>query len=165
MSRRGFTLVELIIGVPQQKIVMAIALPRIGDAMVAQNARAGRDAVASQHAKARAVAIQRGRSTRLVFNGNSMVIVSRHPVTGAVDTVGNVEDLLGRFGVTVATTRDTLAFDARGLGTESNATTITVTRAAQRLARERKLIDNGPSHSRFDCCPMVGRFAYATSRT
>ena len=57
-----------------------------------------------------------------------MVIRSVHPMTGVVDSVGAVENMIQRFTVDVTATRDSLVFDGRGLGTESSETFIYVRR-------------------------------------
>ena len=130
MNQRGFTLIELLIVIGIMGLIAALAVPRIGRTLVRQSVRGARDAVVGMHAKARAAAVQKGRSTRLVISGNTLLIRTQHPVTGVVDTVGTVEDLYSRFGVTVATSRDSLVFDARGIGTESSPTKITVSRGS-----------------------------------
>jgi prepilin-type N-terminal cleavage/methylation domain-containing protein len=126
MNRRGFTLLEVLIVIGLVGVMAALGIPRIRRAIVRQNVRSARDAVVTMHAKARAVAIQRGSATALVFQANNVLIVSRHPVTGAPDTIGQPTDLHGRYGVTVNRTRDTLVFDSRGLGMETGNTKVTV---------------------------------------
>ena len=46
------------------------------------------------------------------------------------DTIGVVEDLNARFGVTVTASDDTIRFDPRGFGLNGTAQTITVARGA-----------------------------------
>ena len=130
MNRHGFTLMELLIAVALVAVMAAMAVPRIGTALTRQSVRSARGAVVTLHAKARGAAIQRGRRTDLIFTGNTVLVRTRHPVTGALDTVGSPENLLRRYGVTVSTSRDTLTFDPRGLGMESGNTKITVQKGA-----------------------------------
>jgi len=130
MNRRGMTLIELVIVFALIGLMAAIAVPRIGDALAKRNARSARNAIITMHAKARAAAIQRGRPASLVFDGNTVLVVSRNPVTAAIDTVDKPEDLHERFGATVSTTRDTLTFDSRGIGTASGDTEVIVTKGA-----------------------------------
>ena len=126
MNRRGFSLLALLIALGLIAVMAALAVPRIGNALQKERVRSARGAVETLHAKARAVAIQRGRRAALVFQGNTLLVLTRHPVTGALDTVGSVEDLNSRYGVTIVTSRDTLRFDPRGLGMESSDTKIAV---------------------------------------
>ena len=130
MNRRGFTLIELLIVIGLTGVILMLAAPRLGRTLARQSVRGARDAVAGMHAKARAAAIQRGTATKLVFSGNTVLILAEHPVTGVVDTVGEPADLSSRHGVTVTASRSSLAFDARGLGTEGSATTITVSKGS-----------------------------------
>ncbi len=128
MNERGLTLIELVIAIGLVGLMAAIAFPRIGDALRKQSVRSARAAVVAMHAKARASAIQRARATAFVVSGNTVLVVSRHPVTGALDTIDAPENLQNRYGVTVLSTRDTLSFDPRGLGTQGEDTKITVTK-------------------------------------
>lgn len=129
--RAGVTLIELLIVVVILGLIVVIGVPRISRGLVQQDVRSARDAIAGMHATARAAAIQRSRPTRLVFGSNTMLIRSQDPVTGTLDTIGAVVDLESRFGVSLASTRDSLVFDARGLGTEGGSTVITVSRAGR----------------------------------
>ncbi|MGD2136116.1 MAG: prepilin-type N-terminal cleavage/methylation domain-containing protein, partial [Gemmatimonadales bacterium] len=126
MRNRGFTIIEVLIVIGLIGLMAAIAMPRIGDALINQNVDSGRAAVVSMHAKARAVAIQRGMTSALVFNGNTVLVISRNPVTRAVDTVGAPNDLYDRYGVSVVTSRDTLQFDPNGIGADGGDTKVTV---------------------------------------
>lgn len=124
----GFSLVEMVIVVVLIGVMLAIGLPFFRSSTNSGSVRGASDAVASMHARAKLTAIQRGRATRLMFNtAASRVWVVASKATGSgQDTVGAVEDLSERFGVTLRTSRDSLIFTPRGVGTELSGTTIIV---------------------------------------
>jgi prepilin-type N-terminal cleavage/methylation domain-containing protein len=130
MTKNGFTLIELIVVVGLIGLLSTLMFPTLAGSLQKQDVRVARDAVASLHAKAKANAVRRGLSTTLHLAGGAIYITSTHPVTGALDTLsGGVQDLDLRWGVGLRTTRDDLVFDSRGLGTETSATTIVVSKS------------------------------------
>jgi prepilin-type N-terminal cleavage/methylation domain-containing protein len=130
MNRRGLTLIEIVIVIVLIGAMAGYAIPRIGDAITKQNVRSARTLFVSMHARARATAIQRASRTQLVVSNGQLRIVSINPVTGAAQTVGNVEDLTQRYGVTVAPSSLTLTFDARGIGTEASQTEVSISKGS-----------------------------------
>jgi prepilin-type N-terminal cleavage/methylation domain-containing protein len=133
MGRRGFSLIEILTVIIMIGLVAAMAIPKFGTTLSRQNVRGARLLITTMHAKARNAAVFRGRQTALVLKNGRLVIVSRHPVTGAVDTVGRTEsDIVGLYGVSFVVNpsgRDTLFFNAGGLGSETGQTTIFVAKA------------------------------------
>lgn len=127
---RGFTLIEILIVVTLVGILMTVGIPRFREASSKQSVRGAMSALASMHARAKAIAIQRARTTalRLDAAAGTAVIVSSG-IGGTVDTVGSVESMVQRFGVTFTTTQTGLIFSPRGIGTNSAATTIIITKA------------------------------------
>lgn len=112
-------------------VLMSIAIPYFRGATLRSSVRGAMDAIASMHSLARATAIQRGRTSRLVMvPASSRVYVIANRATGGavVDTVGSVENLGERFGVSLTTTRDTLVFTPRGIGAELTGTTVIVSK-------------------------------------
>ncbi len=128
MNRRGFSLIELVIAIVLIGVLAAFMIPRIGDGIQKQKVRSARNAITTMHARARATAIRRGRLVALVCRSNRILLLSRHPVTGVPDTIAS-QNLADLFGVTLSADRDSLAFDARGLGMESGNTQIVVSKA------------------------------------
>lgn len=126
MGNRGVTLMELLVVIVLIGVMAGLAMPRIGTAITEQNVRSARNAVVMMHAKARSTAIQRSRRTVLWFDGNKVIIRSQDPMTLDVDTVGVPDDLREKYGVTLLSSRDSLVFDPRGLGTETSNTMVTV---------------------------------------
>jgi prepilin-type N-terminal cleavage/methylation domain-containing protein len=132
MNQRGFSLIEILTVMIMVGIMVSIAIPRFGFTLSRQDVRGARNLFTTTHAKARASAVSRGRRTAFAIKNGELAILSAHPVTGAVDTVGSVDDLIERFGVTFTvdpSSRVTLVFDGRGLGTEATTTTVIVSKA------------------------------------
>ena len=127
MNRRGFSLIELLIVIVLIGAISSFAIPMIRRGMEARRVSGARIAITTMNAKARALAVQRSRQVRFVVTGNEIRLLSLHPVTGAV-TVVEQRNLNTVYGVSVASTRDTLYYDPRGIGLQNSSTTMVVAR-------------------------------------
>ena len=127
---RGFTLIETLLVIVIIGTLTTFAFPFLRKGQDRASLRSATDAIAGMHAIARAVASHRARRTVFELGSGVMVIRSTDPLTGAVDSVGAVENMNQRFTVDVTSTRDSLVFDARGLGTETSETYIYVRRGS-----------------------------------
>ena len=127
-SSRGFTLIEMLMVVVIVGIVLRVALPFLRTSTDKSSVHGAMDAIESLHARAKAVAIQRGRIGGLVLDASSgkAYIVVRNIGATAWDTVGSVENMNSRFGVTFTTTSPSIVFSPRGIGANASATTIIV---------------------------------------
>jgi len=123
--RRGYTVVELLLVVSIVGVVVALALPRtllVLDRIAVHAAAAD---VGATLATARAVALA----------GRSAVAVDVDSASGTLRVRRGVERLWSRnigqaHGVEVRTSRDSLAFDGRGLGVGAANLSIVIRRGA-----------------------------------
>ena len=128
MNREGFSLVELLIVIVLIGLITALVAPRIGSVIDRRNIFGARVAITTLNAKARAVAVQRGRPVALARDGNTFLILARRPLTGALDTVDR-QNLYEAFKVTIGASRDTLLYDPRGLGLQNSTSSFYVMRS------------------------------------
>lgn len=132
MTRRnGFTLVETLIAVVMVSLLMLITFPKVGTALARHNLRGARTSVVNAAARARAAAQEGTRVTWLKFNGTeALVTASPRRVSDAfgstIDTVGTVQDLAEGYGVTIASTADSIRFSPSGFGGLGATQTITL---------------------------------------
>lgn len=126
--RTGFSLLELLTVVTVMGLMMAIAAPRVADALVRRNVKGARVAVASLYARARIHAVQTRRPTTLQFS-DSLAWVTVGGAAG-LDTVGSVQNLAREFGVTIAST-GTIAVQPTGLVNAGAPIRVTVTKAGK----------------------------------
>src|SRR5437868_3155030 len=114
MTKRGFTLVEMLMVVVLIGILMRFALPFFRTSNTKADVRSAMDAIAALHGLTKQTAVQKSRVAKLVIDRvNYVMVVVANKVSGAgVDTVGRVQDLASRFGITLSTipARDTLIF-------------------------------------------------------
>jgi prepilin-type N-terminal cleavage/methylation domain-containing protein len=133
-SMRGFTLIEMLMVVVIIGIMLRFGLPYFRSSNTKADVRGAMDAIAAMHNLSKTQAVIRGRVTRLVIDraAGTVVTVSNKVTGTGVDTVGRVQSLFSRFGVTISSspTRDTLTFTPRGLGTEAGDTKIIVTKGS-----------------------------------
>ena len=133
MNKRGFSLMEILTVMVMIGIMASFAVPRFNSTLAKQSVRGARAAITTAHSRARNSAISRGRRTAFALKDGVLAVISRNPVTGTRDTVGKTTDTVtARFGVTVTvnpSTRDSLIFDSRGLGTEASGTDIYISKS------------------------------------
>lgn len=128
---RGFSLIEVLIVLTLVAAMMAVALPYFRSTTAKAGARTAADVIVALHARARTGAILRGRTATLVLKGTTdtaVVVVGKVSGSG-VDTLGKPVALAAQFGVTVRSSSDSIGFSAHGLGTNSSAVTIVITKS------------------------------------
>ena len=125
---KGFSLIEMMIAVVVLGAISAIGFPLLRGGIMRQSVRSATDAITVMHRRARDHASQRGQLTVIDLKGGIVVIRSINPLTGAPDTLGVVQSMPDRFGVTVSATRDSLMFDGRGIGMEGSVTRVYLSR-------------------------------------
>lgn len=111
-NRRGFTLLEVLIVISIVGVLLAVVVPRYGMISGAMQVHSAKQEISSLLAQGRATAIQTDRTVQVVRSTNliSLIIVS-----GAGPVIIAQQDLGSQFGVTVSATKDTVAYDSRGL--------------------------------------------------
>lgn len=133
-NRAGFTMIEIAVALTIVSLLVLIGIPRFNEAMAKQNVRGARTMTVNMVAKARAAATQTNRLTRLVVNGNRVYIVATPRATAlagsSFDTLGPVENLNSRYGVTLRTSSvDSIRFDPRGMSWGGIVDTIRMTKS------------------------------------
>ena len=123
MVPAGTSMPELVAVLVLTAIVLAIAIPRMSDLAERSAVRGAIAEVVATLSAARHLAVSRGGGVSVAVDDRSATI----HVVGDGDTLmtrrlGNV------FGVTIRSTRDSLAYDARGLGLGAANLTFVVVR-------------------------------------
>ena len=127
--RAGFTMLELLVVLILIAVLTGLALPKLTTAAQKANIRSTRMELASMAARARAAAIQRGCVDSLhISTSTARAWVTACQVNGSSrDTVGPVDDLGKRFGVTLSTSKTDYGYDPRGIAVGFSGGTIVIT--------------------------------------
>lgn len=126
----GFTVVELLWVIVIMGLMGAMGIPRIRGALQKQNVKSARVAGVAHIVKARAAAVQRGCRATVHVRSTGLIWVTACKTVGAgIDTLGSVDDLKARYGVTMSATRDSIQFDPRGLSLGNQSGTVFVSNA------------------------------------
>jgi type II secretion system protein H len=118
--RNGFTLIEVLIVITIVGILLAVVVPRYGSVSAAMNVHSAKQEMATLLAQGRATAIQTDQTVKVARSGN---VVSLVAVSGAGSAIISQQDLGALYGVTLSATKDTVAYDSRGMVT-GNTTTL-----------------------------------------
>jgi prepilin-type N-terminal cleavage/methylation domain-containing protein len=116
-SRRGFTLIEILIVMAIMGIVAMMALPKMGNMNDRNQMRSAKDGIASRLSAARAAAIATGRPAKFYVEADSMRITT---FNGSIETAkGSPISLKRQFGVSVVSPNISIVFDGRGMTSNS----------------------------------------------
>jgi prepilin-type N-terminal cleavage/methylation domain-containing protein len=129
VSRRsGFTLVETLVVIVVMGLVSLIALPSLQNAWAHTSVLNAKSKVTSLYYRARAAAIESGRTGILVVNGGNAYVVARPRLTdlpgSTFDTLTRVENVYSQFQVNLTSTDDSIRIASTGLGMNPNPTNL-----------------------------------------
>jgi Tfp pilus assembly protein FimT len=113
-------MIELLIVVVIMGVITLVAFPKIQSAFRASALRGARTRLITVYGAARGAAVQSNRPVRVHMSGNSVWVTATPRLTvggsGTADTIGAVQSVYDIFGVTLASSVDSLMLDPRGLG-------------------------------------------------
>lgn len=123
-ARRAFTLTEIVVVLVFIGLMLMIAMRPLNRQRQVINARSARVAASQGLALARSAAVARGCTAVFHLNvtatpNSKMWVTACKAITigragATVDTLGRIDTLSNRFGVTVTGTADSVRYDARG---------------------------------------------------
>ncbi|MDB4915356.1 MAG: hypothetical protein JWM95_3000 [Gemmatimonadetes bacterium] len=120
MQRRwGFTLIEVLMVMTIVGILLAVVVPRYGRISGAMQVHSAKQEIASLLTQGRATAIQTDQTVQVVRSANSILLIA---VSATGSTLISQQNLGSQFGVTMSATRDTVAYDSRGMVTGNSVT-------------------------------------------
>jgi Tfp pilus assembly protein FimT len=123
--RVGNSLPELVTALALTALILAIAVPRMREVVERAAVRGAVADIVTSLSVARQVAVSRGGAAVAIDAGSASIYVVRAGDTLAARRLGSV------FGVTLRATRDSLAYDARGLGVGGANLTFFVARGSR----------------------------------
>src|SRR2546426_8682145 len=132
MERSGFTTIEMIIVVLIIGVIAAIGFPKIRGTLDKTNVRSARVYLSTQLVTARATAVPRGCYAVVHFTSGASGAIwvtacpRRMPGAGTGETIGGGGQRGGRYNVTLAATRDSLALHPPWPDTHGAGVTTTV---------------------------------------
>ncbi len=128
----GFTLIELVIVITIISAAAVFTVPRVTDSIVRESVRSARRQVTAQLARARNIASTRAcRSVfHVVAGSDARVWITACAPGGGTDTVGAVERLTDRYGVSVTSSKDSISFAPNGLALATDWTSFAFTKSA-----------------------------------
>lgn len=124
-NRHGFTLMELVVVIVILGFVALLAIRPMRETQQSSRVRAARVIGATYVVLARTTAITRGCRATIHFTQSDTTkawittcrLTAVGSVTNLVDTVGTVDKMGDRLGVSLASTADSIVFDAQGIAT------------------------------------------------
>ena len=125
VSRRGFTLVEMMMVVMLAGALMVVSVPKITKFTDRTELRAAKDHVATSLATARAAAIRRGTTAKFNTNGSSQIWVSILD-NGVETSLTNKTPLASQFKTTLLPSTTSVTFDSRGFASGLNTLAVFV---------------------------------------
>jgi type II secretory pathway pseudopilin PulG len=119
-SRRGITLLELVMVMLVAAVLFGLTLPVLSALAGRFKVGSARDVFINTYARARVAAVQFGREGRLHIRADQALfwveVDTGVPGAVAADTIGHIVDVRREYGgVTMFSPRQTLCFAARGL--------------------------------------------------
>ena len=127
MSRKGFSLIEMITVLVLIGIIAAIGFPRLRDALEKQNVRSAKALIATLAATARGAAIQRGCAATLNMTVDSAWVTACGVNPPAANVQVGTKKLVGdEFRVTLNPSAPSVVYDPRGIATVFQTTTVQV---------------------------------------
>jgi len=127
MSRKGFTLIEMITVFVLIGIIAAIGFPRLRDGLEKQNVRSSKALIATLAATARGAAIQRGCAATLNMTPDSIWVTACGVNPPSANVQVGTKKLVGdEFNVSLSPSAASVIYDPRGIATVFQTTTVRV---------------------------------------
>ena len=113
ITRRGFTLAEILTVIVIMGVVMMMTLPKMGHINDRNQMRSAKDGISARLAAARAAAIATGRQSFFYSEGDSIRVTASNGSTQVAK--GTTINLKRQFGVSVISPTFSIMFDGRGM--------------------------------------------------